>query len=320
MRILHDTASIQREVADLMRPGARRVAIVAFVGAGAEAYIPRPKGVTIVCWPKAGGTNPNAIRELMRRKADVWFADKLHMKLFWAEQRGAVIGSANLTTNALGAGGLKELAVRVPAESVNVDKLLISVKPRKPSKAALDRLEFEHRKLGAKLTGRGRPISFLTWFDSKVRSSWKLGWWDSSVSFSEQARAKAHAEYNRRPLDSIWGYRNEHNDYDWILSFCLTEKRVYKPRWLFVDFVVPSGRKGDEYSFEAVQVRTPRECPMPPFALTKQFNRAFARACREYGFQNLQDLKSSKPPKNWLRIICQSMEGLGDATKDRNPL
>ena len=307
MRILSTTAEIQRAVVRLMQPGVRRVAITAFVGAGASAYIPKPEGVTVVCWPKAGGTNPAAVRDLLARGADVLFADRLHMKLYWAEGRGAIIGSANLSTNALGSGGLKELAVLLPARSINIDQVLRSVSPRKVSNKELDRLELEHRKLGRKITGSGSSISFRNWFEMKTRSQWKVGWWASAVNFSPQARATAKADFGRSPVNSIWGRAREHVTGDWVLSFCVTKKRIYPAKWLFVNFVVRAGRKNETFPFEAVQVWTSRECTPPPFVLTKAFNRALSQACHKFGVKQLKDLETVKPPIKWLRAIYDGM-------------
>lgn len=78
-------------------------------GNGADAYIRNPKGVEILCWPKAGSTNPDALRDLINRGAIVKFVDDLHMKVYWSK-KGVVVTSANLSTNALGSGSLKSLA------------------------------------------------------------------------------------------------------------------------------------------------------------------------------------------------------------------
>src|ERR1700730_3562257 len=103
MRILKTSAAVRRAVTNLLAPGKmRRVAIAAFVGDGARAFIRQPKGVEIICWRKAGGTNPLELRRLKKAGARIRFAERLHMKVYWAAKRGAIITSANLSTNALG--------------------------------------------------------------------------------------------------------------------------------------------------------------------------------------------------------------------------
>ena len=104
--------------------GGRRVAISAFVGDGARAFIRKPLGVEIICWPRAGGTNPLELNRLKNAGAHISFADRLHMKVYWAAKRGAIVGSANLSTNALGAGGLKEFGVLLPPGSIDIDELI----------------------------------------------------------------------------------------------------------------------------------------------------------------------------------------------------
>ncbi|MET0645175.1 MAG: hypothetical protein ABW208_01055 [Pyrinomonadaceae bacterium] len=113
-KVIYKSAEIREEIGRLFSSSkGRRVAVVAFVGDGAEEYVRKPEGLHIYCWPKEGGTNPNALRKLIRLGAKVHFADSLHMKVYWTEDRGAIITSANLCTNALGSGDLKEIGVRL---------------------------------------------------------------------------------------------------------------------------------------------------------------------------------------------------------------
>lgn len=90
------------------------------------------------------------------------FADRLHMKVYWASGGDAVIGWANLTSNALGAGNLKELAVLVPARTAPIKRLLQQIGPKTVSEADLARLEREHRQFYERQHGtirRGSPAS-----------------------------------------------------------------------------------------------------------------------------------------------------------------
>jgi hypothetical protein len=148
MRILNTSAAIRKAITTLMAPSKmRRVAIVAFVGDGARAFIRNPKGVEIICWPKAGGTNPLELRRLKKAGACIRFADRLHMKVYWAAGRGAIVTSANLTTNALGAGDLREFGVLLPANTIAIDDIIGSLKSRPFNRADIQKLEEEHRKL-----------------------------------------------------------------------------------------------------------------------------------------------------------------------------
>lgn len=290
-----------------MAPGARRIVISGFVGAGASVYIPKPQGVTIVCWPKAGGTNPDTVRSLLRRDADVRFADNLHMKVYWAEGRGALVGSANLSTNALGSGQLKELMVALPAKAVPIDRLLRSVKSRPVTPVELKKLDREHRKLARYVGWSSRPpmpTDFCDWFNSPHRSDWKLGWWEVETAFSAASKQKARADYDRQPRVAICGRRSDYAPYDWILSFELTSRRVRKPEWVFADFVVNgSAAKHDRTPFEAVQVSSSRELPLPPFIIDRRFSQTLSTACDRFGIERLKAAKTVIPPQRWLQLL-----------------
>lgn len=70
--ILYSQTAIFRTIKRIFQaPQTRRVAITAFVGDGAESYLPAPAEIRLVCWPKAGGTSPRALRRLMKRKVDI---------------------------------------------------------------------------------------------------------------------------------------------------------------------------------------------------------------------------------------------------------
>jgi hypothetical protein len=100
MRILYDSESVRNSIIELFEdPRKRRVAVVAFVGEGAEAYLPNPAGLELFCWPKPGNTDPDTLISLMKRGAKVSFVNDLHMKVYWSESNGTILTSANLSTS-----------------------------------------------------------------------------------------------------------------------------------------------------------------------------------------------------------------------------
>jgi hypothetical protein len=144
-RVLYTSKEVRKQIVELFSDATkRRVAISAYVGDGAEAYLPRPAGLHLVCSPTPGGTNPGTIRFLMSRGVKAEFVDFLHMKVYWCEGRGVVVASANLSTNALGAGGLKEFGVRMDAQEVDIDRVLRGLK-RVDASTKLHWLDREHR-------------------------------------------------------------------------------------------------------------------------------------------------------------------------------
>lgn len=79
---------------------------VAFWGSGADGTIGavRQRTVRIICNLDTGGTNPEAIVELMRAGAQVRQHDRLHAKVYIADKE-AIVTSANASTNGLGIEG-----------------------------------------------------------------------------------------------------------------------------------------------------------------------------------------------------------------------
>jgi phosphatidylserine/phosphatidylglycerophosphate/cardiolipin synthase-like enzyme len=160
-RILYTSADVREAVVNLFRFSAgRRFAITAFVGEGAEAYLPKPKGLNLICWPKEGGTNPDVLRRLAKRGANVFFADALHMKVYWSEDQGAIITSANLSTYALGSGNLKEIGILLPPRILNVDRLIQTLKIRPMTKSELRDFDRRHKEYAVRNRGLGKCVLF----------------------------------------------------------------------------------------------------------------------------------------------------------------
>lgn len=308
--ILTTTTAIRDGISGLMAPGTRRVAIVAFVGAGSTAYIPKPKGATIVCWPKAGGTTPSAVKDFMKRGARVLFADRVHMKVYWARGRGAVVGSANLSTNALGSGNLRELAVRLPDQAIDIDALLRSVAPREVTAQELKELEIQHRRIKWQSSGGSAGNSspdFLAWFAQDKRAPWKLGWWDEQGEASKEAEREARKR-SAKVRDAVTGRKDEYRNGDWVLMFRLGKNSVAKPSWLYVNFNVRfSTLAKTDHPHEFVQTFTPRECPAPPFRLDGKFSAAWKTACLEFDLSKLRKHEGVRPPRRLLRLVLERL-------------
>lgn len=197
--ILYTSGEVRAAIIDLFSRGTgRRVAIVGFVGDGAEAYLPRPRGIELVCWPKAGGTNPDSLRRLAGKGVEIRFANSLHMKVYWAEGQGSVVASANLSTNALGAGDLKELGVRLGAGRLNIKKVLASLKTRPMREKELRQLDRKHALWAARQqsqASRNSAESFSGWYESPCRREWKLLTWNEDARQSKAATELLRSQY-----------------------------------------------------------------------------------------------------------------------------
>lgn len=186
MQLLYKTADVRASIREVLAdPMDKRCIVVAFVGADAKRYLPSPKGIKLYCWPKAGGTNPDSIDELRSKGVDVIFVPRLHAKIYWSMRGGAVIGSANLTNNALGAGGLSEVAIRLPPGSIDISCILRCLKPIADFEAALRQLRRDHLRFYMRnpnlirRSSKHKRRTFGQWLAAgKNRELWRLGWYD----------------------------------------------------------------------------------------------------------------------------------------------
>ncbi|MCA1631259.1 MAG: hypothetical protein LC785_14460 [Acidobacteria bacterium] len=313
-KVLYRSADIRREIAHMFASSkGRRVAIAAFVGEGAEAFLRKHEGIELICWPQEGGTNPNAIRELVRRKVKVSFADRLHMKVYWTEDRGAIITSANLSTNALGAGDLREIGVRLRSQDIDINRIIASLNPRPVSVTELRGLERRHKLYVARNRrsdpSRAQHKTFADWYDSRLRAEWKLYSWYGYEYVSKMAREVARKEYGAASFHwSIAVRGGDYREADWILCYRVRKNLVTELGWMYANFVVRVPRSDKQaydhkYPFELVQVWQLRRYEPPPFHLDARFKSAFRSAASEYGLSKLDDLKRTKPPQRLIDLI-----------------
>lgn len=320
-RVLYKSAEVHAQIKRLFgspNPSDVRVALVAYVGSDAESYLPHPKGLRVICAPSSG-TDPDAIRRLINRGARVEVADKLHMKVYWSQRRGCIITSANASSNALGIGGLKEAGVLVPAEAVDIRRLIKYAQPRPITGKDLHKLDTLKKRQRKEALNRAanteRAADFIDWYASPHRSQWKLGWFNDSVSgVSVAAKEQTAVEYGRKqPHSWVTFAKGRVQANDWVLSFALTDRGPKEVQWLYVDFLVRVSPKERRYyfsgaPFHAVQVHSLSRYPLPPFRITRAFRRALWTALRHYGAERLTDAKRDTPPAQLLSLIAAELQ------------
>lgn len=313
MKVLYTSAQVRNEIVRLFSQSkGRRVAIAAFVGKGAEAVLPNPNGLELFCWPQAGGTNSDAIRRLIKRGAEVRFVDSLHMKVYWTE-KGAVITSANLSTNALGSGNLREIGVLISSDQIDIDKVISSLNHRPVSQRELIKLD---KASHAYTTGKAVPknptrvSSYKQWHDLPHRAQWKLGEWEGSCKRSANAKSRSREEYGvREPYAIITcGSASDYHLGDWVLSFDLSGKSPKTIYWMCIDFVVRTaktdkGAYSKDCPYQAVQVWPIARYPQPPFKVDAHFKTAFKRAAKAYGLDAIRELSTTKTPAKLAELI-----------------
>lgn len=306
-KILYNSTQVRKEIVNLFKSGGKRVAITAFVGNGADAYLPNPSGVDLVCWLKAGGTNPNELRNLIKKGVKIYHSDSVHMKVYWGENYGAIITSANLSTNALGSGNLKEIGILLKQKELDIDYLWKSINPIAVTGQdlyLLDDLHKEYSKRNPHIKN-GERKTFVDWYESPYPEKWKLAWTEGETDLAQVAKEKAIQEYNVKEPHFWLGYDQENYALnDWILTFSL--KRTPKDiKWMWPDFIVqvPKADKVDN-CFQVIQLYTNTKYPQPPFDVSKKnFKKAFSEACKEYGIKKIKKMTDTTPPDELIKLI-----------------
>ena len=295
-KFLYTSEEVCKAIAEIFRVGKhrRRIALSAYVGDSAEYYLPFPDKLEVVCSPTAGATSPNAIRKLISLGATVQFVDKLHMKVYWSEGVGAVVTSANLSTNAMGFGGLREAGVLLGPEFVDIAKLLkpLQRRPAEPELHDLDLANREYFKRNPR-TGRSHSASFADWYTSVQRESWKLL---VCEEYSDDGISQASKDHSRREMGfdpENWAWSSERaavNEHEWVLCAGLRREDKDSFAWLFVDHVekVSSQDKAflAKYPYELVQVRPIKTYAPPPFAVDFEFKKAFWKTAERLGIKD----------------------------------
>ena len=91
-KILYNSSEIGECIKQLMAnplDGQRRVVLVAYVGRDYASFLPYPKDIEFVCSPTPGATRAEAVARLQGAGAKkIQFSDNLHMKVYWAQNRG----------------------------------------------------------------------------------------------------------------------------------------------------------------------------------------------------------------------------------------
>lgn len=266
--LLYSSAEIHARIKLLFgrpSPGDRRVALVAYVGSDGGRYLPHPKGLRLICNPSAGGTDPDTLRQLIKRRAKVEISDSLHMKVYWSRNRGCVITSANASSSALGRSCLKEAGIWLPAGTVNINRLIRYSDPRLVRESDLRRLDAQSREHKKNFVEKGlkkkAAPDFLQWYSAPHRSTWKVSWTDNEVTgAANTVKEETATEYgHRQPHMWVSVGKNRVRRNDWLLSFTITTRGIKSVHWIYVDFVVKISPKEKRYynrdwPYHAVQV------------------------------------------------------------------
>lgn len=285
IRVLTTAKAIREELA-LIRP--TKIA-VAYVGRNWNMYLPDIGLDTEVVLSPTLGSNPHAIQALMgldEQGVKVHFLDNLHSKIYIGEH-AVLAGSCNLSDNALGEGGLHEVAFvsdRPEHRQALLEAFYRYVDLAKKAYPTPDAMQAQLAKLFRlhELANRNRllqqnrpsgtpPVRTIEDHARRPKHRIHVGWWQDVGNQPSRANVRTVADSvpsTGRYLHD-WMYFTPEDALrqgDWILSWrCRADGHPYarsKLRWMQVDYVLPNADRGD-YPKAAIDLHPPHASEMP---------------------------------------------------------
>ncbi len=304
--ILTTTQPIAKKIREVLAPGnGRRVVIVAFVGRDALQFIggkAAAKGLELYCWDNPTSTSPIGIRELFKEGARIYFVDDLHMKVFWSERGGFVLGSPNLSRAALdgdSSRNLLEIATycstsdRLPLEDILKQirhRIAREVKGHEDIDRFADRCAIQRKSLRVDSGNKGMTKSPT--FDAYLREGGPafsfIAYDDRGpiIRADREAAAKARRKAfgaHEEPSDSfirdcIIASKGKHHK-KWILAFrSSAPTKTAEFAWIYTHAEAPAGK----HQKTKIQVKGIEVPEAAPFDLkTSNFKKRFTAYLRE---------------------------------------
>lgn len=316
MKILYSSGEIHTEIKKLFSKDSgdnEKFILVAYIGKKASKYIPNIRNLTIICSPTPGATAPEAIRYFLGAGVKVLFTNNLHMKVYWTEI-GAIVGSANLSENAL-SEKTKECAVAIKSNEIDIKRLISYCNAVEVKEANLKKLDNDTDRHNVKNENIvvEKIDSFACWYKSIFRRDWKIGIWTDTADFSLEANEISRLEYRvKKPYDYLGVSKNQVCEGEWILSLNLTD--VDTASWIYVDFIANINRDEDIYDTDfpnqAIQVQENKYYPKPPFNTNeKKFKNALRSAISRYGTGELENQENLIPNPKFIDILFNEYYG-----------
>jgi len=308
-KVLYTSAEVRKKVIDVMKNDkCKRTIVVAFVGDGAEAYLGKPKGINLICWPNPSSTNPKTLRSLIKKGVKLQFCDKLHMKIYSSEKEGTVITSANLTTNALGIGNLKEAGVYLRPDEFQIKNILDSIHPRTPKQEDFEKLDVGYQvNLKNGNSHKEADEDFLQWYTDPFRSKFKIAVYNiTDEPYAKEETEEAMKVGYKVPEDSFHCDKDGFKVGDWIISIEVINTKMVKASfdWMQVDAIVKVNEKTD-LKYRALQLWK-LKTKKPPFRLSRKLKDAIFSICNKIGIDELNDRSNSYVSEDTIRRIVNA--------------
>jgi hypothetical protein len=301
MKVLDQPHLIRAAISELLSdPTDERIIAVGFVGDDASSHLRNAAGIQVFCWPKAGGTNPHGVQDLLDAGCSVSFVDRLHAKVYWSLRRGSIVGSANLSSNALGESGLREYMIFLPAGIIDLREFARTLRPLNDFDARLRQLHRDHNRLQrcfptrkSALVGTKRTRTFGEWLQNGAGAAeWRLGWYEGDAVAPKDA-VNAFAEETGNPLHARFlGVKRRDDLGDGIATLGVRVRELRSGRsrlsafdWWLPEFHYKTTSTGwKEYPYIWFAKRLPFSGYRPPFDIReKRFRIALTAALNDRG-------------------------------------
>jgi len=292
MQLLQNSRAIKECIQQLFAGDGGKLALVGFVGYGALDQLPRDiRNLTVICWPKAGATNPDGVRRLLQAGIEVYFCDRLHSKIYCAEGKGIIICSANLSSNALESNGQHEFGVYLPI-APKFETLLSPLQYSKAEAEALNKLDFEQNLLVDLTPDLDRNLaeipSFLEYLESPAPKKWKISCWSEKRESSKAIREELGKSTGRTKWSNDQDVENgEFSRGDIVLQLRTDDDGGIlraNSTWLRVDVLLNVHSTPTIIEFDKSWATS-----SAPFVLTAKFKRAFKAVYNEAAWDEILD-------------------------------
>jgi hypothetical protein len=300
-----------------------RIVLVAFVGHDAVKFLDNPKGIQLYCWLKPSGTNPNGLRGLLGKEVELFAVENLHMKLYWSRKRGAVLGSANLSENALQNGVQLELAAYFPPKIIDVRRLMKRFEATPTNDPEIDEFEKKYNLYHLRNPNEALPRSrytsrtpnYLEWRKTRQKSrkaQFNLYWWSEEAAPPQDAlQALRQNTGSEKHVDYIVSRsKNLYQRGAWVLSFREKRSQNGAIRPVSIEWFIPQ-----EYAMtkkrgwhKHIWFQTGKQLPAVHFNLNDSiFRQALAKVLIDNGndIRNVVIKNSTRPTEEFLHSLEQ---------------
>lgn len=293
MIYLQNSAQIRECINNLFSEDGEKWAIVGFVGYGALDQLPTPiNQLSVVCWPKPGATHPDGVRRLIGAGVKVYFCEHLHSKLFWKSKRGLIVGSANLSRNALGTSNQHEFGVYVPDDTFDIRTVLAPLNYVEVTSLSMRKLDTAHVAARARDPDcdepLDKPLTFLQSRQLAFPRRWKLVTWTEPWYDTTPIKEAVMACSGKDSWVTVNGVGpGKFEVGDFVLQVHVDTKGYIQRAncaWLRVELIANIAKRP-----AIVQLKPLSDGALPPFQIDSMFKRIFKDAFNAATWEELID-------------------------------